>query len=297
MSCANCAARENRGKCGIHLLPSAERPRRFPGDTEWFSEALARGRFEIWFQPIVDTGREAEGRGRILAHECLIRLISGHLQSDADILNAARIRNQAFDSYARNLSMLSAARASAQNPSSLGKYFVDFMPSARNDLEVRMRSTLAALAESGLGRENIVFQVGQLHRVPDASHLHLIFDYFRRHGFALALDDIGSDANSLQLVCDLRPDYFKLHKSLVVRVEQPRHAAAVRKLVELAGRFEIVSIADGVERIRTLENLWLLGVECMQGVLFGRPAPHVHSLHATLSVRGGSGQADEASPF
>jgi len=53
------------------------------------------------------------------------------------------------------------------------------------------------------------------------------------------------------------------------------YAATIRKLVELADQFGVVVIAEGVERTQTMENLWLLGVECMQGYLFGRPAPQI----------------------
>jgi len=77
--------------------------------TAWFSEALANDRFETWFQPIVDTLSH-----KIFAHECLIRLNAGRVFSGAEILDAARTRNEihAFDSYARRLAIRSAAKQS-----------------------------------------------------------------------------------------------------------------------------------------------------------------------------------------
>jgi EAL domain-containing protein (putative c-di-GMP-specific phosphodiesterase class I) len=34
-------------------------------------------------------------------------------------------------------------------------------------------------------------------------------------------------------------------------------------------------IAEGVDRVRMLENLWLLGIRLMQGHLFGEPSPYI----------------------
>ena len=77
------------------------------------------------------------------------------------------------------------------------------------------------------------------------------------------------------MVCDLHPDYIKLDKSLIEKVEQPMYAATIRKLVELAGQFGVGVIAEGVEKPETMENLWLLGVTRMQGYFFGRPLPRI----------------------
>jgi EAL domain-containing protein (putative c-di-GMP-specific phosphodiesterase class I) len=260
--------------------------------TEWFSAALSEDRFETWFQPIVSPGGDPGGRVReervreervgeglggaftpkLLAHECLIRLNSGRLYGGAEIIDAALTRNEIhrFDSYARRLAIRSAAAQSRR-----GKYFVNFMPSSIYNPELCMRSTMEALGDCGMKPENIVFEVVESDHVRDVSHLRRICDYYRAHGFGFALDDMGTGTNSLQMMCDLRPDFIKLDKSLVANVEQPMYAATIRKLVELAGQFSTIVIAEGVEREQTMENLWLLGVQWMQGYLFGRPEPRV----------------------
>jgi EAL domain-containing protein (putative c-di-GMP-specific phosphodiesterase class I) len=84
------------------------------------------------------------------------------------------------------------------------------------------------------------------------------------------------------MVCELRPEYVKLDKSLVQNVEKPMYGATIRKVVELADRFSVRVIATGVETIHTMENLWLLGVQHMQGHLFGRPERNVSGSEAGL---------------
>lgn len=245
-------------------------------ETGWFERALRESRFETWFQPIVDTHSH-----ELLAHECLIRLNMGRIYNGGEIVEAAIVRNEmhALDSHARQLAIRSAAMQSRH-----GKYFVNFMPSSVYNPEFCMISTLDALTRSSMPAANIVFEVVESDLVRDPAHLRKICDFYRRHGFGFALDDVGTGSNSLQMVCDLKPDYIKLDKSLIQNVEQPMYGATIRKLVELAEQFGVQVIAEGVERLQTVENLWLLGVRYMQGYLFGRPAPQVLRTHEATAV-------------
>ena len=132
-------------------------------------------------------------------------------------------------------------------------------------------------------------QVVESELVSDTVHLRRICDYYRNHSFGFALDDVGTGATSLQLVRDLAPDFVKLDKTLVRNVERPLCAATIRKVVEICDRADVTVIAPGVERAETLENLWLLGVECMQGYLLGHPRPNIVSpgndlLHLAMAL-------------
>jgi EAL domain-containing protein (putative c-di-GMP-specific phosphodiesterase class I) len=234
-------------------------------ETAWFAKAFAEDRFVTWFQPIMDTAHH-----RVAGHECLIRLPYARAYSGAEILDAAWVRDEmhTFDAYARSLAIRSAARQSTH-----GAYFVNFMPSSIYNPELCLKSTLQTLQESGLQPRNIVFEVVESELVRDRAHLHRICDFYRNHGFGLALDDLGTAPDSMQLVRDMDPDFIKLHKNLIRNVEKPLYAATVRKLVELSDKRGISVVAKGVERAHDMENLWLLGVLYMQGYLFGRPGP------------------------
>jgi EAL domain-containing protein (putative c-di-GMP-specific phosphodiesterase class I) len=231
--------------------------------TGWFASALSADRFTTWFQPIVDTNGH-----RPLGHECLIRLETDRTYSGSEILAAARLRKEihAFDSYARCLAIRAAAQ---QSPS--GLYFVNFLPEAIYNPQSCLRATMNTLAACNMSPSSIVFEAVDSGLCGDPAHLRRICDYYRGEGFGFALDNVGAGPQWLQTVCDLRPDYIKLDRRLVRNVEQPVFAASIRRLVELAEQLDVVVIAAGVERPQTMENLWLLGVEHMQGYLFGRP--------------------------
>jgi len=252
--------------------------------TAWFGDAMANQSFETWFQSIVDTNQH-----RIVGHECLIRLSNGRMHNGVEILEAARIRNDihAFDSCARSLAIRSAARQSKAQPPT--PYFINFIPASIYNPDYCLKSAVDAAADSGMDRDNIVFEAVDSDRVEDTAHLRRIRDYCERNGFGFALDNVGIGKTSQQILADLHPDYIKLDRSLTMNIEKPRHAATIGKLAEVAARLGARVIAEGIEKTETMENLWLLGVEWMQGYFFGRPSPQIARLNSN-SARSGSPQ-------
>ena len=239
-------------------------------ETGWFAEALAGDRFEMWFQPIVDTSIH-----KVMAHECLVRLNHRRVYKGAEILEAAAASHQtvAFDSYSRRLAITSAAGQTGDRAGA--RYFINFIPSSISVPEQCMKPALAALTQSGLDPANIVFEAVEAGAAHDIAHMRRIRDWCRTEGFGFSLDNLGTGASAPQMVCDLRPDFIRLDRSLAMNIERPKYAGAVRRLVEVAARFDARVIAVGVEKPETMENLWLLDVQWMQGYLFGRPSPSI----------------------
>ena len=200
--------------------------------------------FESLFQPIVDTAGH-----RILAHQC-----------DA---------GEGIDVAIRSAAM----------QSSHGLYFINSWI-----LNPCFPSILDAVRESGLHPPNLVFEVGEPAIAEDPKHWRQVCDWYRQNGFGIALANAGAGPNSSQTFLDLRPDYIKLEKTIVRDIEERAKAVIIRNLADLAEKFEVSIVADGVERHSTVENLWLLSVNIMQGSLFGRPASNVvHSTSTDLA--------------
>jgi EAL domain-containing protein (putative c-di-GMP-specific phosphodiesterase class I) len=194
--------------------------------------------FESLFQPIVDTAGH-----RILAHQC-----------DA-------------------CEGIDVAIRSAAGQSTGGLYFINSWI-----LNPCFPSILDAASESGLHPSNIVFEIAETAVAEDPGHWRRVCDWYRQNGFRVAMANAGAGQDSLHTFVDLQPDYIKLEKTLVWDIEKRPNTVMIRKLADLAEKFEVSIMADGVERHRTVENLWLLSVNIMQGALFGRPASGiVHS--------------------
>lgn len=234
-------------------------------DTSWLDVAIRDNAFTSHFQPIVDI--EAN---QVFAHECLIRLFSDRAYTGGEIMDAVFSRGSIhlFDAYARRLSI----REAASQYKGVGKIFINFMPSSIYDPAYCMQSTLDEMSKTSLRPADIVFEVVESDRVKDVKHLRKICDYYRDQNFGFALDDVGTGSNSLQMIGDMKPDFIKIDKSLVARINEEMFYAAVGKLSEFANQFGLKVIAEGVENAETVEKLRLLGIGLMQGYFTGRPA-------------------------
>ena len=75
----------------------------------------------------------------------------------------------------------------------------------------------------------------------------------------------------------LRPDYLKLDIDLIRGVNRdPYKALIAEKILEIATRLNIRTIADGVERPEELEWVRARGATYAQGYLIARPAAEPH---------------------
>jgi EAL domain-containing protein (putative c-di-GMP-specific phosphodiesterase class I) len=228
--------------------PPVARPRALPQQA-WSEQAWSK---QTWFQPVVDTFDH-----RVAAHQCLLRY-EGHEGEDYDISEAERIRFLAIE-------------AAARHPWQ-GLYFFKLTPASLDNPERDMHSTVEAIFEFGLKPGCIAFEVAETDLIRDPGRTRVIRDYLRSNGFGFALAHVGTGAGaqSFQAVADFKPDYINLDRRLVRNFDKPVCAPTIGKLMRMAEKSGARVIADGVDRARTVENLWLLGVQFMQGNLFGK---------------------------
>ena len=99
-----------------------------------------------------------------------------------------------------------------------------------------------------------------------------MLDRLKTLGISLHLDDFGTGYSSLSYLSALPLDALKIDRSFVTDIaDNPKHAAIVRTVIELARRLGMHTIAEGIENRAQLEVLNNLGCEYGQGYLFSRP--------------------------
>ncbi len=235
----------------------------------WLKKIVREDGLNVHFQPIVAVLDPSE----VFAYECLLRGIGeggafiGPEPMFATARAAGLIHN--LDRAARVKAIREAAGQGIEE-----KVFVNFNATSIYDPAYCLRSTMEAVEESGIPSERIVFEVTDGEEVKDGVHLRSIVDYYRKGGFGVALDDLGSGYGSLDLLARLRPDFVKLDMGLVSRPGGvPYKASIARELIELANELGVTVIAEGVETED--QYLWPAahGADYVQGHLFARPAP------------------------
>lgn len=225
---------------------------------------------ETWFQPI----HRARG-GDLWGYECLMRAhdAAGGALEPEELLAWARQEHLLFalDRLAREQHVEHAA-ASGAPPGT--HFFINFLPTVIYDPEVCLRSTVAALARTGLSPEQIVFEVVETEKIPDRNHLRNILEYYRRRGFRVALDDLGAGHADLVLLGDLSPDLIKIERELIVKsATSSIHRAICHSIAEIGHEENKLVLAEGVETKEQWDFVRGLEIDLVQGYLFGKPRP------------------------
>jgi EAL domain-containing protein (putative c-di-GMP-specific phosphodiesterase class I) len=239
-------------------------------DSSRLAALLREGRIETWFQPVFWAGT-LEPWG----YECLMRgrTADGELIGAGTLLEWARQEHLAFmlDRAAREAHLRSAGAADVPAGS---HFLVNFLPTAIYTPEFCLATTVRTARESGLDPDRVVFEVVETERIGDREHLRGILQYYRREGFKVALDDVGSGWSGLALLGDLDPDLVKIDRELVSKaVSSPFHRDICAALVRLGKQNGELVLAEGVETEEEWRVLEDLGVNLFQGYLFARPHP------------------------
>lgn len=233
----------------------------------WLVDMLTEGRLTSHFQPIVS----AQDTRQVYAHEALLRGTErdGTTVSPGRMLQLAREADLLFqlDLAARTSAIREAARHRLNTP-----VFINFSPAAIYDPAYCLRSTATAISEAGIAPHNVVFEIIESDHTPDVHHLRGIIHFYRQAGFRVALDDLGAGYSSLNLIHQLRPDIVKLDMELIRDInEDPYKAFITLKLVEIAQKLGIQTVAEGIETPEELRWARMHGVDYVQGYLVARP--------------------------
>jgi EAL domain-containing protein (putative c-di-GMP-specific phosphodiesterase class I) len=236
----------------------------------WVTGALADGRVEVHFQPVVDlrTGevRDVEALARVRTPDGLIAacdfIDEVHALGETALLDAQVMRS--VGERAHELSRAAARLLINVSPLSLASpAFVGVMG-----------RTIARLAAEGL-RLVLVLELTEQALL---EHHDTIRAIHREHGVTFAVDDFGTGYSSLRTVSDLAVErvisVLKIDGSLTRRIAESTEAyKVVLAVAQLARSLDLRVVAEHVETPEVLERLRTTGIECGQGYLFAPPLP------------------------
>ncbi|WP_282076853.1 EAL domain-containing protein [Epibacterium ulvae] len=115
----------------------------------------------------------------------------------------------------------------------------------------------------------------------------LVLDFMTRmqdHGIAFAMDNFGSGSMAIAHFRQFFFDAVKIDGKFVRNIlETHDNQSVVRALVGVAKQFDMLTVAESVETEAEAQFLVDIGVDCLQGYLYGAPtvrAPWVEDLKA-----------------
>lgn len=120
--------------------------------------------------------------------------------------------------------------------------------------------------------ERLIIEIteGSAMTMPDT--VVAFMDRLHLHGICFALDDFGAGYTAFRHFKDFYFDIVKIDGRFIENVHRDRDNQVLTKaLVSIAQQFDMFTVAEGVERPEEAAFLSKVGVDCLQGYLFGAP--------------------------
>jgi hypothetical protein len=131
---------------------------------------------------------------------------------------------------------------------------------------------MRALDEHRIEAAALTIEITEDLYLDNLDHAGDVLNLLRQNGIRVAIDDFGSGYSALSYLRDLTIDEVKLDRDFIAPIlVDPRAAAVVRAVVNLAHELGLVTVAEGVENAETAARLREYGCDVGQGYFFSPP--------------------------
>ena len=129
-----------------------------------------------------------------------------------------------------------------------------------------------SLDDRGLNPDVLTIEITEDLLLDNVDRTRTVLDCLRERGMRVAIDDFGSGYSALGYLCELPIDEIKLDRQFIAPIlVDPRAAAVVRAVVDLAHELGMTTVAEGVENAATTAMLRKYGCDVGQGFHYSRP--------------------------
>ena len=231
--------------------------------TRELRDIIRRKRLTTLFQPIV-WARDST----VFGYEILTRGPAGSSFRNSDMLfSFAREAKLAWALEA--IALEGALRRLKQVDLLDRKFLLNLEAEMFGESEFRIHEMVSYFAEHP---GHFVFELTERAAIEDYAQFRELLSEFRAKGIEVAIDDAGSGYASLEAIAAIAPDYLKITKSLVSTLaDEPIKQDLVKMLVELAGKINAKTLAEGIETQEEYETCRDLGIDLIQGYFFAHP--------------------------
>ncbi len=227
-----------------------------------FDSILRTRAVESVFQPIIELAT-----GRTIAYEALARgpVGSGFVHPEAMFAHATKVGRLPELDWICRAAASDAALAGGFPPDV--PLFINVEPAASR---TPCPEDLAEVVGAARQRLQVVVEVTERSLDSDPAGLLAAVAELRSHGHRIALDDVGSDNLSQNLMSLLRPDVIKLDRRITQGRISPHTLAVVNAVMAEAERTGATILAEGIESRDHEAAAASMGAALGQGWLYGR---------------------------
>lgn len=267
---AACYVAKSHGQKGVHVVnthdPSLLQVR---GEMNWVHRiemAISRSAFSFDAQPIVLADAESHEAPR--HYELLLRLEeNGQRFSPAEFIPAAE-RFQMMNRVDRWV-LKNALRCAEKHPDK--SFSINLSAQSLSDPQFH-RMALTSIERARVNPARLTFEITETAMVCNINRAVEFLNRLRAMKVTIAIDDFGSGVASFAYLQQFPLDYIKIDGSLIKQLQTNRVLqVTIRSIVEIAALLSAKTIAEYVEDTQERELLSRLGVDYLQGYLFGKP--------------------------
>jgi len=230
-------------------------------------QALNKGEFRVYYQPIADTMN-----GEIYGYEALVRWfhpLRGSVPPTEFIPVAEKIGliNQ-LGEWVLRTACEAAASWSSPLKVSVNVSPVQLMNSSLTDTVVTILRT------TGLDPYRLDLEITESDVFNENTRSLEILSQLRELGVQISIDDFGTGYSSLSRLSYFPFDKIKIDRSFVINIpDQKDDLDIVRLIISMGKSLHMRIVAEGVETEEQLQSLRKLGCDLVQGYLIGKPGP------------------------
>lgn len=255
--------------------------RRRPVNEDAIREAIVRGEFIPYYQPVIDIQH-----GTLMGCEVLIRWRKpdGTIVSPSAFIALAEATGLAIPMtralMQKTRDELDRAYGDRPHLKVSINLFNDHFATPGIVSDVR-----AIFASSSIGFDQVVLEVTERHPLPDTAGAREIIRRLQELGARVALDDAGTGHSGLAHLQRLGMDVLKIDKLFIDAIGRDGEpVTVVDSLIRLGQDLGMEVVAEGVEHPHQVTYLRSKGVFAAQGFLFAPPLPGMSFLRLIESM-------------
>ncbi|HCB1497706.1 diguanylate cyclase (GGDEF)-like protein [Klebsiella oxytoca] len=261
------AKKEGAGKIQIFRPDMLERLQENKSFEDDLQQALDKGEFRVYYQPIADTIN-----GEIYGYEALVRWfhpLRGSVPPSEFIPVAEKIGLiNPLGEWVLRTACREAASWSSPLKVSVNVSPIQLINSSLTD------TVISILKSTGLDPHRLDLEITESDVFNENTRSLEILSQLRELGVQISIDDFGTGYSSLSRLSYFPFDKIKIDRSFVINIPgQKDDLDIVRLIISMGKSLHMRIVAEGVETEEQLKSLQKLGCDLVQGYLIGKPGP------------------------